>query len=134
VHRIRITLTSRNVRSLENVCRDLINGAKNQNLRVKASGSDKIDVHLRSLLLDVASVQDLLRLAMVVASRLLVMSLLRLLVMSLLGLLLMHLLRRRLLMDLLLLLLLLHRNLLILDWNLLLLLHGHLLILLGIGE
>ncbi|XP_037930197.1 40S ribosomal protein S20-like [Teleopsis dalmanni] len=35
VHRIRITLTSRNVRSLENVCRDLINGAKNQNLRVK---------------------------------------------------------------------------------------------------
>lgn len=37
VHRIRITLTSRNVRSLENVCRDLINGAKNQHLRVKVS-------------------------------------------------------------------------------------------------
>nr|AAL48975.1 RE38972p [Drosophila melanogaster] len=35
VHCIRITLTSRNVRSLENVCRDLINGAKNQNLRVE---------------------------------------------------------------------------------------------------
>ncbi|XP_075160399.1 small ribosomal subunit protein uS10-like [Haematobia irritans] len=35
VHRIRIILTPRNVRSLENVCRDLIKGAKNQNLRVK---------------------------------------------------------------------------------------------------
>jgi small subunit ribosomal protein S20e len=35
IHRIRITLTSRNVRSLEKVCADLINGAKKQNLRVK---------------------------------------------------------------------------------------------------
>lgn len=34
-HRIRITLTSRNVRSLENVCRDLIQGAKTQKLQVK---------------------------------------------------------------------------------------------------
>lgn len=35
VHRIRITLTSKNVRSLEKVCADLISGAKKQKLRVK---------------------------------------------------------------------------------------------------
>ncbi|KAL9695603.1 hypothetical protein quinque_014888 [Culex quinquefasciatus] len=35
VHRIRITLTSRNVRSLEKVCADLISGAKKQKLRVE---------------------------------------------------------------------------------------------------
>uniref|UniRef100_A0A1B0DKR7 Phosducin domain-containing protein n=1 Tax=Phlebotomus papatasi TaxID=29031 RepID=A0A1B0DKR7_PHLPP len=35
VHRIRITLTSRNVRSLEKVCADLVTGAKKQKLRVK---------------------------------------------------------------------------------------------------
>ncbi|KAJ6648038.1 40S ribosomal protein S20 [Pseudolycoriella hygida] len=35
VHRIRITLTSKNVRSLEKVCADLITGAKKQKLRVK---------------------------------------------------------------------------------------------------
>jgi len=33
--RIRITLTSRNVKNLEKVCNDLIKGAKNENLRVK---------------------------------------------------------------------------------------------------
>ncbi|CAI8019315.1 40S ribosomal protein S20 [Geodia barretti] len=35
VHKIRITLTSRNVRSLEKVCSDLINRAKESQLRVK---------------------------------------------------------------------------------------------------
>merc|ERR1712211_170391 len=35
VHRIRITLTSRNVKSLEKVCSDLIKGAKDKDLRVK---------------------------------------------------------------------------------------------------
>jgi len=34
-HRIRITLTSRNVKSLEKVCSDLIKGAKEQKLKVK---------------------------------------------------------------------------------------------------
>jgi len=34
-HRIRITLSSRNVKSLEKVCADLIKGAKDQNLKVK---------------------------------------------------------------------------------------------------
>eukprot|EP01119_Soliformovum_irregulare_P026150 TRINITY_DN989_c0_g1_i1.p2 TRINITY_DN989_c0_g1~~TRINITY_DN989_c0_g1_i1.p2 ORF type:complete len:150 (-),score=32.62 TRINITY_DN989_c0_g1_i1:55-459(-) len=34
-HRIRITLTSRNVKSLEKVCADLIKGAKEQQLKVK---------------------------------------------------------------------------------------------------
>jgi len=34
-HRIRITLTSRNVKNLEKVCADLIQGAKNQELKVK---------------------------------------------------------------------------------------------------
>ena len=34
-HRIRITLTSRNVKSLEKVCADLIKGAKDQKLKVK---------------------------------------------------------------------------------------------------
>jgi len=34
-HRIRITLTSRNVKNLEKVCADLIRGAKNQDLKVK---------------------------------------------------------------------------------------------------
>eukprot|EP00735_Rhodelphis_limneticus_P008842 TRINITY_DN2319_c0_g1::TRINITY_DN2319_c0_g1_i1::g.20693::m.20693 TRINITY_DN2319_c0_g1::TRINITY_DN2319_c0_g1_i1::g.20693 ORF type:complete len:121 (+),score=41.08,sp/P23403/RS20_XENLA/83.18/3e-59,Ribosomal_S10/PF00338.17/3.6e-33,ACT_4/PF13291.1/0.16,ACT_4/PF13291.1/6.2e+03 TRINITY_DN2319_c0_g1_i1:75-437(+) len=34
-HRIRITLTSRNVKSLEKVCSDLINGAKSKKLNVK---------------------------------------------------------------------------------------------------
>merc|ERR1712000_414214 len=35
VHRIRITLTSRNVKSLEKVCAELITGAKSKNLLVK---------------------------------------------------------------------------------------------------
>jgi len=35
IHHIRITLTGRNVRVLEKVCADLINGAKKQKLRVK---------------------------------------------------------------------------------------------------
>jgi len=34
-HRIRITLSSRNVKSLEKVCADLIKGAKDQRLKVK---------------------------------------------------------------------------------------------------
>ncbi|KFM74784.1 40S ribosomal protein S20, partial [Stegodyphus mimosarum] len=34
-HRIRITLTSLNVRSLEKVCNDLIKGAKDKELKVK---------------------------------------------------------------------------------------------------
>jgi len=34
-HRIRITLTSRNVKNLEKVCSDLIQGAKSQRLKVK---------------------------------------------------------------------------------------------------
>ncbi|BDA42641.1 40S ribosomal protein S20 [Coccomyxa sp. Obi] len=35
VHRIRITLTSRNVKNLEKVCSDLIRGAKDKQLKVK---------------------------------------------------------------------------------------------------
>merc|ERR1739848_863815 len=35
VHRIQITLTSRNVKSLEKVCGDLIRGAKDKELKVK---------------------------------------------------------------------------------------------------
>ena len=35
VHRIRITLTSRNVKNLEKVCNDLIRGAKDKKLKVK---------------------------------------------------------------------------------------------------
>lgn len=35
IHHIRITLTGRNIRVLEKVCADLINGAKKQKLRVK---------------------------------------------------------------------------------------------------
>ncbi|XP_043277212.1 40S ribosomal protein S20 [Venturia canescens] len=35
IHRIRITLTSRNVRSLEKVCAELIHGTKKQKLKVK---------------------------------------------------------------------------------------------------
>ncbi|XP_038946099.1 small ribosomal subunit protein uS10-like, partial [Rattus norvegicus] len=35
IHPIRITLTSRNVKSLEKVCADLIRGAKEKNLKVK---------------------------------------------------------------------------------------------------
>ncbi|XP_054275026.1 40S ribosomal protein S20 [Macrosteles quadrilineatus] len=35
VHRIRITLTSKNMKSLEKVCADLISGAKREKLRVK---------------------------------------------------------------------------------------------------
>ncbi|XP_075394696.1 small ribosomal subunit protein uS10-like [Tenrec ecaudatus] len=35
IHQIRITLTSRNVKSLEKVCADLIRGAKEKNLKVK---------------------------------------------------------------------------------------------------
>uniref|UniRef100_A0A2I2ZBN1 Small ribosomal subunit protein uS10 domain-containing protein n=1 Tax=Gorilla gorilla gorilla TaxID=9595 RepID=A0A2I2ZBN1_GORGO len=38
IHRIRITLTSRNVKSLEKVCADLIRGAKEKNLKVKGPG------------------------------------------------------------------------------------------------
>ncbi|VFV42705.1 ribosomal protein s20 [Lynx pardinus] len=35
IHRIRITLTRHNVKSLEKVCADLIRGAKEKNLKVK---------------------------------------------------------------------------------------------------
>ncbi|KAK2076376.1 40S ribosomal protein S20 [Prototheca wickerhamii] len=35
LHRIRITLTSRNVRNLEKVCTDLVRGAKEKGLKVK---------------------------------------------------------------------------------------------------
>ncbi|KAK9835051.1 hypothetical protein WJX81_007370 [Elliptochloris bilobata] len=35
IHRIRITLTSRNVKNLEKVCADLIRGAKEKHLKVK---------------------------------------------------------------------------------------------------
>uniref|UniRef100_A0A2K5HEG2 Small ribosomal subunit protein uS10 n=1 Tax=Colobus angolensis palliatus TaxID=336983 RepID=A0A2K5HEG2_COLAP len=35
IHRIRIPLRSRNVKSLEKVCADLIRGAKEKNLKVK---------------------------------------------------------------------------------------------------
>ena len=35
IHRIRITLTSKNVKSLEKVCADLIKGAKDKELKVK---------------------------------------------------------------------------------------------------
>ena len=35
VHRIRITLSSRNVKNLEKVCSDLIRGAKEKRLKVK---------------------------------------------------------------------------------------------------
>jgi small subunit ribosomal protein S20e len=35
IHKIRITLTSRNVKSLEKVCADLIRSAKEEHLRVK---------------------------------------------------------------------------------------------------
>jgi len=35
IHRIRITLTSLNVKSLEKVCSDLIRGAKDKSLKVK---------------------------------------------------------------------------------------------------
>ncbi|OVA12853.1 Ribosomal protein S10 [Macleaya cordata] len=35
LHRIRITLTSKNVKNLEKVCADLVSGAKNKRLKVK---------------------------------------------------------------------------------------------------
>ena len=35
LHKIRITLTSRNVKNLETVCADLIKGAKDKRLKVK---------------------------------------------------------------------------------------------------
>ncbi|XP_010276816.1 PREDICTED: 40S ribosomal protein S20-2 isoform X2 [Nelumbo nucifera] len=35
VHRIRITLSSKNVKNLEKVCADLVRGAKDKRLRVK---------------------------------------------------------------------------------------------------
>mmetsp|Transcript_68377 Transcript_68377/g.160763 ORF Transcript_68377/g.160763 Transcript_68377/m.160763 type:complete len:121 (+) Transcript_68377:85-447(+) len=35
IHKIRITLTSRNVKNLEKVCGDLIKGAKDKQLKVK---------------------------------------------------------------------------------------------------
>ncbi|XP_042493628.1 40S ribosomal protein S20-2-like [Macadamia integrifolia] len=35
LHRIRITLSSKNVKNLEKVCADLVNGAKNKRLKVK---------------------------------------------------------------------------------------------------
>eukprot|EP01135_Chromosphaera_perkinsii_P009042 Nk52_evm1s1579 gene=Nk52_evmTU1s1579 len=35
IHRIRITLSGRNVKNLEKVCSDLINGAKDKQLKVK---------------------------------------------------------------------------------------------------
>ncbi|XP_059827165.1 small ribosomal subunit protein uS10-like [Hypanus sabinus] len=35
IHRIRTTLTNQNIKSLENVCSDLICGAKEENLKVK---------------------------------------------------------------------------------------------------
>ncbi|MBW02419.1 40S ribosomal protein S20, partial [Eschrichtius robustus] len=40
IHLIRITLISRNVKSLEKVCADLIRGAKEKNLKVKGRSSE----------------------------------------------------------------------------------------------
>ena len=48
VHRIRITLTSRNVPSLEKVCRELIKGAKEKELIVK--GPVRMPTKVRSSL------------------------------------------------------------------------------------
>jgi hypothetical protein len=39
VHRIRITLTSRNVKNLEKVCADLIHGAKEKKLKVRPAAA-----------------------------------------------------------------------------------------------
>uniref|UniRef100_A0A8C2LD93 Small ribosomal subunit protein uS10 domain-containing protein n=1 Tax=Cricetulus griseus TaxID=10029 RepID=A0A8C2LD93_CRIGR len=41
-HGIRITLTSRNVKSLKKVCADLIRGAKEKNLKVKEPDTVKL--------------------------------------------------------------------------------------------
>ena len=35
IHQMRMTLTSRNIKSLEKVCADLIRGTKKKNLKVK---------------------------------------------------------------------------------------------------
>lgn len=52
IHRIRITLTSRNVRSLEKVCADLINGAKKQKLRVKVNSQILANFYVQTIRCD----------------------------------------------------------------------------------
>ncbi|GJN94346.1 hypothetical protein Rhopal_007420-T1 [Rhodotorula paludigena] len=47
-HRIRITLTSRNVKNLEKVCTDLVNCSKDKDLRVKLDvGSTAVSAPVR---------------------------------------------------------------------------------------
>uniref|UniRef100_Q5M8F0 Small ribosomal subunit protein uS10 n=1 Tax=Xenopus tropicalis TaxID=8364 RepID=Q5M8F0_XENTR len=56
IHRIRITLTSRNVKSLEKVCADLIRGAKEKNLKVKGPVRMPTKVQLESYISQCAAV------------------------------------------------------------------------------
>ncbi|CAD7689900.1 unnamed protein product [Nyctereutes procyonoides] len=49
IHRIRITLTSCNVKSLEKVCADLIRGAKEKNLKVKGPVPSEIVKQITSI-------------------------------------------------------------------------------------
>merc|ERR1712178_518548 len=83
IHRIRITLTSRNVKSLEKVCADLIKGAKDKQLKVKGpvrmptkrlcittrkspcgEGTntwDKMEMRIHKRLIDLHSPQDVVK-------------------------------------------------------------------------
>ncbi|KAL4418892.1 hypothetical protein ABPG77_002635 [Micractinium sp. CCAP 211/92] len=49
IHRIRITLTSKNVKALEKVCADLIRGAKDKQLKISIWGFGPVRLPTRCL-------------------------------------------------------------------------------------
>ncbi|KAF6028803.1 RpS20 [Bugula neritina] len=60
-HRIRITLTSRNVKSLEKVCADLIKGAKEKTLKVKGPVRMPTKMKIHKRLIDLVSPSEIVK-------------------------------------------------------------------------
>ncbi|KAL3196169.1 hypothetical protein MRX96_015575 [Rhipicephalus microplus] len=60
VHRIRITLTSRNVASLEKVCADLIKGAKDKELRGSKTW-DRYQMRIYKRVIDLHSPSEIVK-------------------------------------------------------------------------
>uniref|UniRef100_A0A2R9CMF0 Small ribosomal subunit protein uS10 domain-containing protein n=1 Tax=Pan paniscus TaxID=9597 RepID=A0A2R9CMF0_PANPA len=61
IHRIRITLTSCNVKSLAKVCADLIRGAKEKNLKVKRPPWDHFQMRIHKRLIDLHSPSEIVK-------------------------------------------------------------------------
>uniref|UniRef100_A0A6N2MXW9 Small ribosomal subunit protein uS10 domain-containing protein n=1 Tax=Salix viminalis TaxID=40686 RepID=A0A6N2MXW9_SALVM len=70
IHRIRITLSSKNIKNLEKVCADLIRGAKDKSLRVKGPSEDpnqgtntwdRLELRIHKRVIDLFSSADVVK-------------------------------------------------------------------------